>query len=282
MSIYTAADSQFGLSIAHEDFATYYQNARVVSMESISQYLHRIKDTFHSAKNFITSDQDKFVQETLNNKHETLYLVKTVPYNEFRLETVSRPEMFSSLYVDYLQDLQDTGKQVHEVTLRCLDNLKLAVATFINEHQDGQLDTIYGARYFEQDKKILQSAKDLHKKHFKAPQNKTKTTVQSVIRSMTDFDKIYPLIDNCASTLNSLNASHIDKQVKDVTELINTLVDHNLKTGILVNSQDAKKELVAAIDQTARSVEFFAALCAEFLGVCAGFKSLTEALAQQG
>lgn len=282
MSIYHANSTQPEFHIAHEAFANYYANAQVVSMESVSQYLYRIRDIFHSATNFITSDQDKFVQETLSNKYETLHLAKKVSYADFRLTLVSRPEMFSSLYVDYLEDLSDIAQSTHESTLKSLDTLKLAVANFINEHQDGQLDTIYGARYFDQERKTIEKNKEVNKKHYKAHQNKTTTPVQTLIKSMTDFDKIYALIDTCAGTLNSLNSDHIGKQVRDVTELIDALVDHNLKTAVLANSQGAKKELVEAIDHTARSVEFFAALCAEFFGVCSSFKTLSDALVKHG
>jgi hypothetical protein len=268
--------------IAHEQFAGYYRNASVVSMESLGQYLQRVRDTFSSVKSAIVPEQDKFVAQTLSNKYETLHLAKQVKYTDFRADLVSRPETFSSLYVDYLEDLTEIAQATHASVLKSIDTLKIAVASFINDYQEGQVDSLYGARYFQVEKKVIEAQQDRNKKHYKAPQNKTKTEVQTVIKSMTDFEKIYALIDACAATLNQPNATHLEKSVRDVTDLIDALVEQNLRTGVLVKSQGAKKELVGAIDQTARAVEFYTALHAEFFGVCSGFKTLTDALIARG
>lgn len=281
MSIFSSTDTTPS-HIAHEQFASYYRNASVVSMESLGQYFQRVRDTFSSATGLVSADQDKFVLQTLSNKYETLHLARQVKFADFRGDTVSRPETFSSLYVDYLEDLGVMASATHDSVLRSIDTLKIAVASFINDHQEDQVDSLYGSRYFQAEKKIIDAQLELNKKHYKAPQNKTKTEVQSVIKSMTDFEKIYPLIDTCATTLNQPNAQHVEKCVRDVTALIDALVDQNLRTGTLVKSQGAKKELVEAIDQTARAVEFYTALYAEFFGVCSSFKTLTDALIARG
>lgn len=281
MHIYSPNDTAPN-HIAHEQFSVYYRNASVVSMESLTQYLHRVRDTFTGVVGLVSFEQDKFVMETLSNKYEALHLAKQVKFADFRTDLVSRPETFSSLYVDYLEDLSEIAAITHTSVLKSIDTLKMAVASFINDHQEGQVDSLYGARYFQVEKKVIDAQRERNKKHFKAPQNKTKTTVQTVIKSMTDFEKIYPLIDGCAATLNHPNADSLEKSVRDVTDLIDALVEQNLKTGVLIKSQGAKKELVESIDQTARAVEFYTAMYAEFFGVCSSFKTLTDALVARG
>lgn len=277
MRIFSPSDN-ISSTVSYEQFATYYRGASVVSMESIGQYLQRTRDLFESVKGLVTSDQDKFVQETLNNKHEVQLLSRQINYVDFRRDLVTRPEGMSSLFVDYLEDLCDIAQRTHESALKSLDTLKLSVASFINEHSDGQIDSLYGARYFEMEKKVIDAQRDANKKHFRAAANKTTAEVQDVIKGMTDFAKIYPLIDTCAAVLNKPNADTLEKLSRDATDLIDALVEQNLKTGVLVKSQGAKKELVDAIDQTARAVEFYTALYAEFFALCSSFKRLTEAL----
>ena len=261
-----------------EAFAGYYQQASVVSLESVDRYLAKVKDTLHTAKKLFTSNEDQFVQETLNERFEIHVLSKKVPYQQFRVASVSRPEGFSGLYVNYLQELEEIAKKTLESVTSSLEHLKISVASFINNHHEGQIDTLYGLHYFVQERKVIDQLKKQNSKFFKAAQNKTKTTAQEVIRAMTDFEQIYPLIDGVALSLNQPNAKTIEKKVRDVTELIDALVDQNLKTGILVKSEGAKKELMTAIDQAARAVEFYTALHAEFFACCSAFKTLTEAL----
>lgn len=282
MNIFSPSDAGTQLDIAFERFADYYNNASVVATESVSQYLHRARDIFATVAEAVAGDRDKFVAEVVSSKYEVTHLAKVVKYVDFRQDTVSRPEMFSSLYVDYLKDVGEIAQKTYDTTLNSIDNLKLAVATFINEHQDGVIDTLYGARYFEENKKTIEACKKTNASHFKAPQNKTKTTVQQVIKSMTDFEAIFPLVDNAAKSLNQSNIKHLEKQVRDLTDLIDALVEQNIKTGILVKSEGAKKELVAAIDQTAKAVEFYTAMYAEFFGVCSGIKNLNDALIARG
>ena len=277
MRVFSSSDMTHS-TISYEQFAAYYRGASVVSMESIGQYLQRTRDIFESIKGAVTSDQDKFVQETLNNKHEVLYLARNINYNDFRRDLVTRPEGLSSLFVDYLEDLANIAQRTHESAMKSLDTLKLSVAAFINEHQEGQIDSLYGSRYFDAEKKVIDTQRDINKKHFCASANKTTAEVQDIIKSMSDFSKIYLLIDTCAVTLNKPNADALEKLSRDAIDLIDALVDQNLKTGVLVKSQGAKKELVEAIDQTARAVEFYTALYAEFFGLCSSFKKLTEAL----
>lgn len=277
MRVFSSSDMTHS-TISYEQFAAYYRGASVVSMESIGQYLQRTRDIFESIKGTVTSDQDKFVQETLNNKHEVLYLARNVNYNDFRRDLVTRPEGLSSLFVDYLEDLANIAHRTHESAMKSLDTLKLSVAAFINEHQEGQIDSLYGSRYFDAEKKVIDTQREINKKHFRASANKTTAEVQDIIKSMSDFSKIYPLIDTCAAALNKPNADALEKLSRDAIDLIDALVDQNLKTGVLVKSQGAKKELVEAIDQTARAVEFYTALYAEFFGLCSSFKKLTEAL----
>lgn len=268
--------------VSAEQFANYYQGARVVSMESLGQYLQRTKDIFVGLKNFFSADQDKFVQETQASRNEVNYLAKQVSYGDFRLDSITRPEMMSSLYIDYLEDLAKIAERVHTSVGKSLDNLKIATASFINEYQEGQLDSLYGHRYFVQERKVIDDAKDINKKHYRLPANKVNCKVQDVIKSMTDFEKIFVQIDICASVLNSSNAERIASMTKSVTELIDALVDQNLKTGVLLRSEGAKKELLDAIDQTARAVEFYTALHAEFFALCSNYKRLTEALKARG
>lgn len=277
MKIYSPEDNHSAVPSV-ENFRNFYLDSSVVSMESLGQYFQKVRDTFNTIGSAIASDKDKFIQDTLSTKNEVIYVSREVSYADFRHQSASRPEQFSELFIDYLEELTEISEAAYGSVGRSLKNLKMAVAGFINDYQEGQVSTLYGAAYFGQERRVIEDLKKRDQKFYRLPQNKTKTTAQSVIKSMTDFEKIYPLIDNVAGWLNETHSKELEKQVRDNVEMIDTLVEQNIRTGTLTKSEHIKKDLIDAIDQTARAVEFYAALYAEFFAICSSFKSLTETL----
>ena len=84
---------------------------------------------------------------------------------------------------------------------------------------------------------------------------------------------------------NSINPTvfkELEKEVKSVAELVDSLIQHNISTSVLLKNNDAKKELVECITILAHLTEFYASLYARTVNYCSAFKSLTEAIKAQG
>ena len=163
------------------------------------------------------------------------------------------------------------------------DSLKTAVANFINEYSDAKADNIYGYTKLKAVEKKTKELIGCIGDYFPLPANKVKAYPVEVLRSMSEVPELYVLLAELSK--NSINPTvfkELEKEVKSVAELVDSLIQHNISTSVLLKNNDAKKELVECITILAHLTEFYASLYARTVNYCSAFKSLTEAIKAQG
>lgn len=250
----------------------------MVSSESVGLFLAKVQDKFTSTLGGISSDQSKYVQETQSNRRAAIVKSKQVKLQYFRHEVVSKQDSYSGYYTEYLKTLNASARTVDSKTRILLETLKMTVGTFINEFNDEKIDQIYGHVIYLDATKSLPSYKSNIAQFFNAPSGKVKTHVEDVIKSMQDIETLYGQIDTLGQLFSPEKVKEVQQQVQSVTDLIDSLVQININSGVLNRSVNCKKHLIEAIHITAQYVEYYHALLANWVFYCKAFNELTVAL----
>ena len=266
-----------GITFSVEDFINYYNSASVVSEEALSDYLYKIKDTFNNLYLKLTGKiDDKAVMDILSNRFEILHRLKRVKFVEIKDILVSKPENFKGKYVDYTLDLINSSKAITEDTEKTLHNLKLAIASFINEYKEDKVFTVYGATYFKNTNKLIESHQKEISKYFPVANGSTKAYLGDVLKTLNDFEALYKNIEVLDKTINPTTLNFISKLTEECAQLVDSLINHNTKTNVLARNDHVKKELINAIHIAAREVEFTNYLYANTLIFYGCFKNITD------
>lgn len=270
--------------MSFEKFKEYHGTASVISMESMSTFLGQIQDIFsNSMKAFNSQKEEHFIEETLGDRYEVAAKVKSMRILDIRHDIISKPESFKGLYKDYLKDLIATSDETVRLFRESAPYLKTAVANFINEYTDAKADNIYG---YAKLKSVEKKAKDLVScigDYFPLPANKVKAYPTEVLRSMSEVPELYELLSQLSrESINPTVFKELEKEVQGISELVDSLIQHNINTSVLLKNNDAKKELVECITILARLTEFYASLYARTVNYCNAFKALTTVIKQHG
>lgn len=278
MSLFSKANTPKHTVLAN-DFMRYHATASTISVESASVFLGKTKDALSSFVSlFDLSDDQKPFTDATKGKHETLALAKEVKMVDFRHRIISKPEAFKGLYVDYAQDLFESGVKVGEVVNTCNDKLKLLISTFINEYKDTQLNEVYGYLDFKTAHTKLERVKHIMKPYFSGNVNKVKANPDDVLKNMSDLSDLFARIEMISAIFSKTSLMKINRDVQDLAEMIDSLLAHNVQSKVLTNNNDAKRQLMECIQITAECVEYHSALYAQALVFCTSFKSLTDEL----
>lgn len=266
-----------------EDFRRYYNTASVVSQEAITDFFFKLKDSFATLSSMMGGlDNDKIVTDVLATRFETVHVAKRVRFIELREETVSKAEKFKGKYVDFTKDMIQASIILTENTQESLTNLKLAVASFINEYADDKIGTLYGISYFKDAEKVTEARRKEIAQYFTGAGTAVKTTVGDVLKSMNDIDLLYSDIQTLDSVINQEKIEHITKLSMEVAELIDVLIEQNAKTGVLLKNDSMKKELINAVHIVAKEVELVSYMYSNAVFFYSAFKSLSEKVLEVG
>mgnify|MGYP006911483793 FL=1 len=278
------AGEAVAVPMTFDKFKEYHGTASVISMESMSTFLGQIQDIFqNSLKAFKSDKEERFIEDTLSDRYEVTAKVKDMRIMDIRHVIISKPESFKGLYKDYLKDLIATSEETVRMFREATPYLKTAVANFINEYSDAKADNIYGYTKLKAVEKKTKELIGCIGDYFPLPANKVKAYPVEVLRSMSEVPELYVLLAELSK--NSINPTvfkELEKEVKSVAELVDSLIQHNISTSVLLKNNDAKKELVECITILAHLTEFYASLYARTVNYCSAFKSLTEAIKAQG
>lgn len=267
---------QIALGFSMEEFRGHYQTTKVVSVEALSDYLYKVKDVFSTVYQSLSSaTNDKVVVDTTSTKFETMHRVKRVKFIDIKDFITSKPENFRGKYVDYTLDLINTAKVMIENTESTLNNLKLAVGSFVNEHSENKVSTLYGAVYFKEAERLIEENKKDISKYFPDSNASTKAYIRDVLKTNNDVESLYKNIEMLDSILNLSKIEYIAKLTNECVELLDTLIDQNTKTEMLSKNDTVKKELISAVHISAREVEFLNYLYANAVVFYGCFQSLT-------
>jgi len=269
------------ISFTLEQYHYLINSSSVISEESLSDYFYKLKDIFSTAFKALTvKDTDKLVRDVESNKFEVLHKVKGIKFIDAKAYMTSKPENFKGKYVDYSLDLINSSNIILADTESTLNNLKMAVASFINEYSEDKVFTLYGATYFSKSSKLIEEHRKDISKYFPYDNGSTKAYISDILKTFNDLDSIYKNIDVLGTTLNLTKINFIAKLTTDTSELIDSLIDQNTKTNVLARNSEVKKELINAIHTTAREVEFLSYLYANAIMFYGTFKSLTDDLSK--
>ena len=241
-----------------EQFVAHYLNTNsTIAQENLSDYFFKIKDMFVNTYNSLSSaTNDKIVLDNTASKFETLHKLKRVKYTDIKDYITSKPENFRGKYIDYTLDLINSSKIITENTEATLNNLKLAIASFINEYADNKASTLYGAVYFKEATKLVEENTKELSKYFVDTNSSSKTYIKDVLKSQNDIESLYKNIEVLDTILNQTKINYIAKLTNECADLIDSLMDQNSKTNILANNNSTKKDLINAIHAAAKEVEF--------------------------
>lgn len=263
-----------------ESFLKYHATAEVLSMESMQTFLGQVKDTFSNALTvFSTQPEEKFIRETLADRYQVSAKLKEMRLIDIRHVTVSKPESFKGLYLDYLKDLESVGKETLEQFNESVPYVKTAVASFINEYSDSKEDNIYGYHKLKKvDDRLKKMVKNIGD-YFPLPPNKVKATPPEVVKSLQDVNDIFSGLERISrDVINPELFKNMQNEVKSITDLVDHLVQHNITSGVLLKNNSAKRELIECLTILAHLTEFYASLYARLLAFCNAVKSLTGAV----
>lgn len=272
-------EKPLAVTLSAEQFMAYHKTANVISTESLDVYLSKIKDTFMGVDRLIDTKTERFFKEVDSNRYETISRAKKVKYFNFRNEVVSKPEQFKGYYTDYIDQLNKSSETITELVDVLLSNLKLAVSTFINEYNLEKSDMMYGSKSFTDGAKILEHESAAVGSYFKAPAGKVRDKVQELIKTNSDFEPIFEGFDKLKKVYTDARHKEIQAHVKSVVELVDVMIDLNIKSNVLNRNDQLKRQLMEAIHTAAQVVEYHYALYANTVFLAKAFTELTQTLA---
>ena len=276
-------DDTLKVELSQETFTNLYTSSKVVSTEAIGDYLFKLRDSINSTHaRFIDNSKDIASVELVNTRLETEHVVKRLDFVEFRHAALSKPENFYGRYVDYIKDLTDTSDVIVKDVKVSLANLKLAVASFINEHRDSKLGGLYGYEYFKTSERLVDNHTKVISKYFPKKDSSVKTRASDVLKNLSDVPTIYTHVFELTNILNTPTIEEISKLVKDVSLLVDSLIEQNNNSGVLIKANKTKKELIESLHIVGKEVEFVGYLYTNALLFYTAVKSLSNEIIKAG
>lgn len=276
--LYSVNDS-IATALSIEDFSKYHQTSSVISQEALSDYLYKLKDSFSTVfSTILNTNNDKIVTDVLATKFETKHVASRLKFIDVKELIVSKPENFSGKYIDYTKDLIAAASVLAPNTEITLNNLKLAVASFINEYKEENVYTVYGATYFKESKVTTEVYRKKISKYFPHSNASVKSNIGNLLKSLSDIDHLYNDIQKLDSLINLEKIEKISKLAHSTSDLIDSLIDHNVSSGILLKNNENKKQLIEAVHIAASEVELLSYLYSNTIFFYSAFKTMSDAI----
>ena len=267
---------------SQEQFNAYYQTASVVSLEALSDYFYKLKDIFSTIQSKVTDlNGDKVVADTLSTRYETEHVIQRLKFIDLKDYLIQKPENFKGKYIDYIKDLILASNEVVNNTEATLNNLKLAISSFINEYSEDKINTLYGNVYFKDAEKITAKYSKEIAQYFPKADTSSKAEVGSVLKSLNDIPVIYNSITTLERSINETKLKNISKLANEASELVDLLLEQNKTSSILLRNDTTKKDLVSALYTSAKQVELVSYLYSNAIFFYSSFKKLSDFLVEK-
>lgn len=268
---------------SQEEFKDYYNKVVVISSEAMSDFFFKLKDSFNTIQTTLLNiDRDKAALDTLSTRFETEHVISRLKYIDIKDELVDKPENFKGKYVDYIKDLISSSDEVLKNTESTLNNLKLAISSFINEYTEDKVHTLYGGIYFKEADKIVDKHQKEISKYFPKANSSVKAYLGDLLKSLNDVPNIYSSIQTLEEIINERKIDDISKLANEASSLVDVLIEQNKTSGILLKNNTVKKELVDALHIAAKEVEFLNYLYSNIIFFYASFKKMSDILLAKG
>lgn len=265
-----------------EEFLNYYSKANIVSTEAVLDYLGAIKDKVNVFSTVVFTDTDNALVDATANRFQVQSVLKRVHFSDIASEIVMTPERFQGEYTEYLKTLTAAAKEVVPEVTQLLNNLKMAISGFINEYSEDGVLTVYGKSYADASEKIINKQKEKVSKFFPVNKSNTSSRVKDVIRKNGDVETLLNDVKHLEANISHAKLKDIVKLSKEVSDMVDTLIEQNSKNGILLKNDNAKRDLVAMIYTGASGVEFVSYLYANTVYFYKALHSLTQAVLTVG
>lgn len=239
-----------------EEFVTLYNTSSVVSMESIGDFFHSVRDKLNTLSSSLLSNTDTALVDALANQYEVKNVLKRIHFSDLAYENVVIPERFEGQYTAYLKTLTDSSKVIVPDTEQLINNLKMAVSSFINEYSEDGVLTVYGKKYAKETSKTIETHRQKVAAFFPIKKSNAVAKVKDVVRSNGDIETLFLSVRQLEGHINLNKLKNISKIAKELSEMVDSLIDLNSRSGILLKNTDAKKDLVEMIHIGAIAVEF--------------------------
>lgn len=246
-----------------ESFIALSSTSSVIAQEAISDYLFKVKDMFSNTYSSLTGEyNDKMTAYTLDSKYEIANRVRRLNFADIKEHTISKPDGFDGKFVDYLNDLITVSEKQVTSAIRTLESLKMSVSGFINEYSDNKLVTLYNARLYPEVSKEIEKDTKRISSYFTSKTGSVKFKMKDGIRNLADIDHLFKGLTELDRVINQEQLKRITALSKEVSDLVDILLEQNTKSNILTNNSEVKKELINAIYIAAKQVEFVSYLYA--------------------
>lgn len=259
-----------------EEFLEYHKTASVISTEAATDFLYAIKDKVNTLIVSNIQKHDTAFKDAMSDRFLLLKVLKRTHFSDLARENVSIPERFQGNYADYLKTMiQITGEVIPE-TIQLLNNLKMAVSGFINEYSENGIMSVYGKTYVEASDKLITKQKKVVSQYFPTNKSNTVSKVKDVVSGVGEIEYLFNTTNKLEGNINHDRLKEIVKISKEVSEMVDVLIEQNSKSGILIKNDAAKRDLVEMIHVGATSVEFVAYLYANSVYFYNALKSLSD------
>lgn len=283
MSKLFSPQEELKIAIDRTNFATYYKTASFVATEAVGDYLAATQDVFANttAKLFDYRSDQAFIDCT-ENKYRVKEVLKRIQFSDLAPHVVQTPEKFKGEYLDYVQDLITASEFVFPNTVKVLDDLKMAIASFINEtNVDGVL-TIYGYAPTKKVGELMEREREKIADHFRGGKSTYRAKVSEVVRSKSDIERLLDRLAELHKVANLDQIESIHKLAKGVAEMVDDLIKQNTKTNLLTNNSTGKTELIEMLEIGSFAVESCSYLYANTMYLYNAFRALSEAVLEVG
>ena len=277
------SNEEVKLQFTLEEFVEYHQNAKLVSTEAISDFFHGLVDVFdNTTDRLFSSDLTKEAIDATSDKNKVNHILNRVHLHHLSEEVVTTPENFKGNLSELATELSRASEESLELTVKVLEDLKMAIAGFINEYKENNVLTIYG---YANGKKVGARISDMNKKvakFYPLKNGKSKARIVDVIHNTTDIKDLFNEVHVLTTNINRTKLEKINKLSKDVAELVDGLIEVNMGSNILNKNTNAKKDLVAFMEVGSRCVEFCGYLYGNAITLMNSVKSVSDAVVRVG
>lgn len=262
-----------------EEFLHQYRHSSVVSTEAVSDYLSKAKDVFGTFYNRNFNNKlDEMAVDALVDRWEVEKVIKRLDMVKIGTYTVSKPENFKGKYVDYSESLLKAAKQSEYDAKNGLENLKVTIAMFINEHTEEKQQTFLNKKFYMDLKKSNDSVVKMISGYFPKIDNSVKAEIRDILKTVNDIPSINKNVAELGTVVTSAKVSEVIRLANEVAELIDVFLQHNKQSALLNKPNSVKTDLTEAIYIVSKAVENYANMYANLLSFYKGCKSMNEQL----
>jgi hypothetical protein len=138
--------------------------------------------------------------------------------------------------------------------------------------------TVHGATFFKGYAKVREKHLKVISDYFPKSDTASKAEIGKLLKTFNDIATINASILDIENNFTSKSLETLNRGANELAELVNSLVESNAQSGVLVRNNEAKKELVNVIHVTAELVEFMGYLYSNLMFFESSYKAMSDEL----